>query len=139
MKLVSTAVIRKEMREILRDRRAIVLSFLLPIFIYPATFSFTSWLERKDSAKAEEEVATVVVRGPFAIVREAIGQDEHLKVVDTVPEADPEVAVAEGHYDVWIELGDPGEEGELPELRLLYHAPREESRGARDRILDLLE
>ena len=34
--------LRKELREILRDRKTIFRAFLIPVFIYPVMFSFTS-------------------------------------------------------------------------------------------------
>ena len=80
MTLVRGAIVRKEIREILRDRRAILLSFLLPIFVYPATFSFMSWLERRDEAKLEEDVFAVVVTVESTLVGEALAADARLRV-----------------------------------------------------------
>ena len=68
---IRSALVRKEIREILRDRRAIVLSFVLPIFIYPVMFSFTSWLDRVEEEKTEQQASRVAIRGDVEWLREA--------------------------------------------------------------------
>jgi sodium transport system permease protein len=148
------AFVRKEILEILRDRRAVLLTFLLPILVYPVVFSFTSYLERREEEKAEERVARVVVTGDGLDLETEIAADPGLERVP-VPEGGREAIYEEigaGGVQAWIDWegdgaveeradGDGAETSDvsLPELRLVYHGPHEESEEARDRLRELLD
>ncbi len=101
------AFVRKEIREILRDRRAILLSFVLPIFIYPVTFSFTSWLERRGESKAEETRSRIVVSGDADLLRRAIRDDPDLVLVERSGDDDLREMLQSGEVDAWVDVAPP--------------------------------
>jgi sodium transport system permease protein len=166
MRRARSAFIRKEIREILRDRRAILLSFVLPIFIYPVTFSFTSWLERRGESKAEEVISRIVVTGDAPLLRRAIEDASELVLVERDPDTDLRTALEAGEVDAWVDVGPPrpkvpplpdegdaapslrapADEDAAPEVdsvlsrvRIIHHGPHEESTEARDRMEVLLQ
>ncbi|GJM43735.1 MAG: ABC transporter permease [Gemmatimonadota bacterium] len=134
---IRSALIRKEIREILRDRRAIVLSFLLPIFIYPVTFSFTSWLDRRDDAKTVEQSSRVAIHGELPTVRDALQGDQWIEVVAT---GNAPAALTDGRIDAWIDASQGwGQADSVPTIRLVFDATQEPGRVARDRVEAVLE
>jgi len=135
-----TAVVRKEIREILRDRRAIVLSFVLPVFIYPVMFSFMSFLERRDEARVEADVYRVTATGDLGVLADDLRADERLELVRLDAGRDPREAVVDGTVQAWLDAPDgPPAPGKTVELDLAYHAARDDSREARDRIESVLD
>ncbi len=124
--------LRKELREILRDRKTVFRAFLLPIFVYPVMFSFTSFLDDREADRAEDLVHRVAVTGAVERIVGAVEADESLELVDP-PSLDPEdlrAAVRDGELQAWVDVGDT--------TRVVFHAPHEESRKARDRLGELL-
>ncbi len=134
---VRLAFVRKELREILRDRRAILLSFGLPVFIYPVMFSFTSFLERQSESKAEEAVHRVLMTGDAPVARAALEAEPALDVVSPDSGEDPRQSVIEGSVQVWVDAQAADEDG-LPTLQLVYHHPHEESQEAHEQVRDVL-
>lgn len=128
--------LRKEIRDVLRDRRALLLSFVVPVLAYPVIFSVMSRMEASQEEKAEAEVHEIAAVGAESILA-ALAGFEGLELVDA-PE-DPEAAVRAGGVEAFVEAPDVLPAGEAPEVRILYHAPREKSREARGRIRDALE
>lgn len=57
------ASLKKEVREVLRDKRTLLLTILVPLGFYPAMSLMTKDLERKQSAKLEDRVINVAVSG----------------------------------------------------------------------------
>ncbi len=57
------ASLKKEVREVLRDKRTLLLTILVPLGFYPAMSLMTKDLERKQSAKMEDRVVQVAVAG----------------------------------------------------------------------------
>lgn len=57
------ASLKKEVREVLRDKRTLLLTILVPLGFYPAMSLMTKDLERKQSEKMEERVVQVAVAG----------------------------------------------------------------------------
>jgi len=131
--------IRKEIREIVRDRRAVMLSFVMPVLIYRVMFTFMSRMERRTDEMAAAEVHRVAVSGAAA-VREAIAADGRFALVG-LP-ADPEAAVRAGDLEVWIDAPDSiadAEEDTGPVVRIVYHMPHERSRDAEGRVYEVLD
>ena len=137
----SLAFFRKEIREITRDRRAILLSFVLPVFVYPATFSLTSSLERHEDEVAKENVYRVSVTGDAEALRDALRADRSFVVIRLDGKADLAAAVRDGRLEAWVDApkGLAERDGELPEVRIVYHGPHEASADAESRIRDVLE
>ncbi len=63
MLAVILATLKKEVREVLRDKRTLLLTVLVPLGFYPAVNLMTQDLERKQSAKMVERVLRIGVSG----------------------------------------------------------------------------
>ncbi len=63
MLAVMWASLKKEVREVLRDKRTLLLTILVPLGFYPAISLMTKDLEQKQNAKMSERVTTVAVSG----------------------------------------------------------------------------
>ncbi|MGJ8655633.1 MAG: ABC transporter permease subunit [Akkermansiaceae bacterium] len=60
---VMWASLKKEIREVLRDKRTLLLTILVPLGFYPAMSLMTKDLEQKQTAKMSERVVNVAVSG----------------------------------------------------------------------------
>jgi len=137
----SLAFVRKELREISRDRRAVLLSFVLPVFIYPATFSLTSSLERREEARQQGAVYRVAVSGDAEALREELRADGAFAVFRLDPALDFPEEVRQGRLEAWIDVphGLAARDTALAHVRIVYHGPHESSQAAEQRIRDVLE
>ena len=129
--------LRKEVREALRDRRTVMLAFLVPIFVYPVMFSLMSFLDRREAERAEEIVHRVVVTGETERIREALVAVEGLETIPR-PGAPGDAAadslraeIGAGRVAVWVDVGDT--------LRVAFDGTDEDSRHGRDAVRDALE
>ncbi|MCA9751644.1 MAG: CPBP family intramembrane metalloprotease [Gemmatimonadetes bacterium] len=131
------AFVRKEIREIVRDRRAIILSFVMPILVYPVMFSLMSSTERKSEEKVQQEIHRVAVSGAPE-VRDALADLERVEFV-SLP-ADPKKAIADGDLEAWVEAPDTlVREGDgAPVVRIWHHVSHDKSRNAEERLQDAL-
>ncbi len=132
---------RKEIREILRDRRAMLLSFVLPIFVYPLTFSLTSWLERREESRAGATVYRVAVTGDAAVLHERLRAEKVFVVVRPTEGTDLAEEVRAGRLEAWVDASEGLEphDGEAPTVRIVHHGPHSASAEAEERIQEVLD
>ena len=71
----------KELRELLRDRRAVFFSFVLPLFLYPLVFLGTSAISETRQEELETRELTVGVWGEEVGFAEHIREEDHLILV----------------------------------------------------------
>lgn len=130
-----SAFLRKELRELLRDRKAILLSIVMPVLIYPVTMSFTSRLEERDEERLQDLVYDVALTGEAAAFLGAVERDEGLAVAGG-PAGPDELRshVREGEVEAWLHAP-----AESAAVWIIYHGPNDESSDARDRLRDLVE
>ena len=132
------ALLRKELWELSRDRRAIFFSFLLPVLLYPLIFSLSDRLERREEEKEKDRVYDIAVTGGGTLLWEGLENADGLNLLDV--SGDLEEAVRDGDVEAGVDASAGiAAGGELPEWRLLYHGPRPSSRDARDRVQERLE
>ena len=105
MLAVMWATLKKEVREVLRDKRTLLLTILVPLGFYPAMSLMTKDLEQKQTAKLSGRVTTVGVSG--------WGDDESYKPVilakynldwKRVKLEDKDELLAAGEVDVFLEV-----------------------------------
>ncbi|MGB3976323.1 MAG: ABC transporter permease subunit/CPBP intramembrane protease [bacterium] len=65
----------KEMTEIIRNRRVVISTFVLPIIIFPIIFGSMSWLQGLDQKIVQEEGFVIAVRGDQQEIKDLI--DKH--------------------------------------------------------------
>jgi sodium transport system permease protein len=132
------AFLRKEIAELSRDRRILLLSIVLPVLVNPAMFALTTALERGEETKLAERVLPVAITGgPEALaIREAVEADSTLHVVESADAASLRESVRTGAIEAWLDVG--AENVAHPEssraVTLVNHAPRPSSLEAAERI-----
>lgn len=127
------AFVRKEIREISRDRKTIVFSFVFPILIYPVMFSFMTGLQRSSEEKLEQARLRVALTGDAEKFREAVAADTSFVVMTgSVPADSLERALREGDLEAWVRL-----EGDT--LRVVFYGPHEISQTAVRKLQEFFE
>jgi sodium transport system permease protein len=140
---VARAFVRKEVREILRDRKVILLTIVLPVLLYPLTFTMSSWLKEREDEKARDRILSVAVTGDVDELRVAVYRAAGLRLVALEEEADLAAEVRDGRLEAWLDASSGvapagADSANVPGIVLTYHAPRQESLDARDRLLEVL-
>jgi sodium transport system permease protein len=144
----SGAFAAKELAELRRDRRVLFASVVLPILIYPATFSFQTHLERRQAARSEETVYRVAVTGDAEPIRQALRRTSGLVLVEESGSAGDALLerVRSGTLDVWLDASrapaaarlvyqgtQPSSEAALARVRAVIDEVRHEERERRYR------
>ncbi len=129
------AFFRKEIAELSRDRRILLLSIVLPVLVNPAMFALTTALERGEEAKLAERVLPVVVTGGESAraIRESAQADSTLRVVDASIDRDLRAEVRAGTLEAWLDVEESGE------ATLVSHGPRSASAEAASRIRRVID
>jgi sodium transport system permease protein len=122
-------IYRKEMLDLLRDRRTLISMVAVPLLAMPLLYGGLIYLVTSSERKAREAAHTVAVReeaGTLPGLRDALG------AVDLVPvdDPDPRQAVLDRRAEAGIEVAGAGER---PAVRLYADLTRSASRAARDR------
>lgn len=128
---------RKELLDILRDRRTIMAMIVVPLLVYPVLILGISQLGLRQVQKIRESVATVTIQPPGAAqaLQSAFLADSSFILV-TVP--DPEDALDERELDAILQVSPDFDgkldEGEIPEVVVLVDLSRDRGREIRDRV-----
>jgi len=134
-------LILKEITELRRDRRVILFSIVMPVFLFPAMMSLSSKMEEDREERLEASEVKIAVIGDVEEARERIAAIDRVQLVESVHPDSLEAAVRTGDIDLGVDLRagwELDEEGEAPIWLLYYHASRESSDEAHDRIRDAL-
>lgn len=131
-------VFRKEMVDLLRDRRSILAMFVFPIVIHPVLLFGSARLSDYGEEKLEREIVSVVLVGGTGTMRAAVAGTHGVEIVSA---GDPRRAVDSGEADAALLLPDTLDAlaSEAPEATVLFTASREISRTAKDRLVEALE
>ena len=122
-------IFRKELRELLRDRRAVFFAFVLPLFLYPLIFLVTSALPKAHEEELESKRLTVGVSGSDPGLENFLREDDRLDLVEAEPS---EVELREESKDLFVEFESPGRGPMKVTVRYLQTVPG--SREAHRRI-----
>lgn len=152
-------LLRNELRMLLRDRRTIVISVLVPLAIWPAMILLMSWTESREQEQIESSTLVWTATGERAEfarehVLEAIaaraaqdesGNGQRAQFEERTDVEDPAAALSAGELDLvveglspaeWERVRDDSEEpaGDLPVIRLLYRDNSDLSSTAMGRV-----
>ena len=137
MKSPLLALIAKELLELSRDRRVLIMGVLLPILLYPLLMGFTSRLERNQEREQRQKVLPIALVGELPGLRAALATDAGLVLqFDLSPDSLAQavrtgrVQLAVDASEGWAASGD----STVPKLKLFVHTTRDESREARRRV-----
>lgn len=134
-------LLRKELRELRRDRRVLFFSLLLPVLLYPLLLGGTQRLRAEHEAEVQERTLSLGLHEEAGWLAPALRADSTLTVIDLPPDslaaavrtAAVDVAVAEP--PALPALGD----SLAPTLRLWSASTREASREGARRVREHLD
>ncbi len=113
------AILKKEVRETVRDRRTIFVMVGIPILLYPAMFVLVEQVLFVGAADMASRTTTVAVQGalPAELGASVRGLD-HVRVVDAPPGMS-EAAVRRGTVDLLVRA-EPADSGLTLRVKLFY-------------------
>ncbi len=128
-------VFRKEIIDLLRDRRSVIASIVLPVILFPVLMFGSNRLEEMRERELEEEEMSFALEGSMEAFEDLLGEDILLKRVEV---DDLTQALTDDEIQAGIILPDhlplPGEP--TADLAILFNESSDRSRVARDRVVD---
>src|SRR5438874_7807784 len=95
-------VFRKELREMLRDRRSLTIMFGIPLVLYPALLLLIGTIGQSKKKQFTETPARVAVVNADAALHLMQILSQKDSGVELKPSADPEVDLAAGNLDAVV-------------------------------------
>ncbi len=137
---VVKTVFLKELREMLRDRRSLVVMFGLPLLLYPLLAIGITGMGLKRQKELREQPARVFLEHADAAprLRELIGQKESGLELETAAPSDPDAELRAGKLDAVLHVPLLAEQralaGEDVEIRLQLNRSRTEAKFVEDKV-----
>lgn len=131
-------VFRKELRDMLRDKRTIRSMIIIPVVAFPLLFSVVGWAAVKFSGEASREASVIMARGgdDSPKILEALKAAEGIQVVPY--QADARQEIADKKIRALVELPNGLDNsisaGNAPEIALDYFEGDMKSEMARDKL-----
>jgi sodium transport system permease protein len=135
-------IFRKEIRDVLRDRRTLMVMLVLPILLYPIMIIVLSQVMLVQVKKLEEKTARVVVQG--LTYSPILAVELHtIPVLDVVQDSNPPAALARGDIQMIISIppgfDDSLQAGTTVGLKLYYDNADDHSNTIHRRIVGLID
>ena len=135
-------IMRKEVREALRDRKTLVIMLALPLVLYPLLFLAVGQATQIQRERLDREALEIAVSGQV----DATGVMEHLEAIEAtswVRVDDAEVAVKQGRVSAGVAFSKAfsGElsGGKQSAVRVYYDGADERSQVAEQRLAEGLQ
>lgn len=95
-------VMKKEFLELMKDKRTLFFTFLMPLVLYPALFTMISKMSQRDQARREAKPSRVYLVDPGSALEPALRADaKHFSLVPA-PEGDVTSALREKRLDLAV-------------------------------------
>jgi sodium transport system permease protein len=94
-------VLKKELADILRDRKTIVFTIILPILIYPIMFKVMGSTMEKSSKDAEKEIRVVIEGDKESSLVQVLKTQDNITIEDV---EDPSKALKDGDIELIVNL-----------------------------------
>lgn len=94
-------VLKKELTDLLRDRKTIAFTILLPILIYPAMFKVMGTTMESSSKEAEKEIKVVIEGDKDSSLVEVLKSQDNITIKDV---EEPSKALKEGEIELIVNL-----------------------------------
>jgi sodium transport system permease protein len=125
-------VLRKELRETLRDRRTLLMMLVIPIFLYPVLLVVIEQLVLFGKRSIEQRPVAVAVSGATPAAMAFLEGDTALRVRHSA-RPDPR-GVSEGRIDAAVSFESAPDDAGTSRARIVYDASSDRSRRARERV-----
>lgn len=137
------AFLRKELAELARDRRVLLLSVVFPVLINPLMFAVSSRMEKRATEKLEARVVAVAITASDSTAQaraeraiEVAHADSTIRVVSRGTAQELREKVRTGSVECWLNFA-PDSAG-IPRATLVSHGPRAASAEAASRLKGVL-
>ena len=135
-------IFRKETRDVLRDRRTLLVMIVLPIILYPTMMILMTQVMLTQAKKLEEKSAKVVIQGA-AYSPIVMGELSKISILTVVQVDSPLAALQERDIQMVMEI-PPGFDDELgvgttANLKLYYDQANEQSSLIRQKVAAILD
>jgi sodium transport system permease protein len=128
-------ILVKELREILRDRRTLLLMIAVPVFLYPALFVLMEQVMLFGQGSLERNPARVAVVQAMAEQPIPLAESEEMRLFP-IQGGDAEMVLS-GRFDALVLIDSMGPaDGRTLDARILYDASRDRSIHARSVVLN---
>ena len=97
-------VMKKEFLELLKDRRTLFFTFIMPMFLYPAIFTMIAKMNQRDRAQREAKPSQVCLVDPASVLTPAIKADAKDFAIVPAPAGDLTAALREKRVDLAVEV-----------------------------------
>mgnify|MGYP002409318722 CR=1 FL=1 len=94
-------VFKKELKDIFRDRKTIIMSVLIPIIIFPLLFTVMGFSLDKSTKQVEDNLTVAIIDAGNSTLTQFLSTQESLKLVDST---DMEADLREGKILVGLEV-----------------------------------
>ena len=136
-------ILKKEFRELAKDRRTLFFTFLMPLVLYPLIFGMTSGLGNTDAAQRAGRPSRVWLADPSGVLAPALRDDaRHFELVPR-PAGDLRQAIRDQKLDLALELDAQGAaqlaRDETLTVKAVADTSDDSSRQALDRLKGLLK
>ncbi len=133
-------IFRKEVLDMLRDRRTLIAMIGIPLVLYPALFIFGSQAAIMQQDKLDAAKSRIAVHGEDAeLVTSWLKEDEKLLLLSS---SDPDAALIDGALDAFVDLPDDFgalvANGQTAKLTVRYDASDTTSQEAARRVVETL-
>ena len=137
-------VFRKELMDMMRDRRTLFGMFLFPLIIFPLITVGFNRIEQRMRAKVKEEGAKIMVIGAEhgSALAAALGASEGLRVIPLAPDYVAQINDKKLHAAVEIPAGFEAAlnaaSGEAPKVKILHYPAETRSGAAVERLEEVI-
>lgn len=135
-------IYRKELLDIIRDRRTIISMIVIPLVMMPLMMLLVSSIVMKELEKIEASTFTVMVVHPERAsgIMDVLRDVDNLEVLDLMDRDQAEILVREGDIEAAVVLPASGlsNEGDVPEIEVLVNESSEHSSTAGRRVRSAL-
>ena len=136
-------ILKKEFKELSKDRRTLFFTFLLPLILYPLIFGMTSGLGDSDAAHRARRPSRVWLQDPSGVLAPALRADARQFELVPRPAGDLRQAIRDQKLELALELDDQSAarlaRAETLTVKAVVDTSDESSRQALERLKALLK
>lgn len=131
---IIAALIKKELRQILRNKRVLI-GLFLPLILYPVLFNVYSSVMDNAQTKAEAEYSTVVIMSEIPErLKESLEGDGRLQIKDDKKITEKQLLDENDHLGISYSLQD-----ERHQFKLYFDSGKSDARKAYDRVSESIQ
>ncbi|KPL07927.1 hypothetical protein AMJ86_02435 [bacterium SM23_57] len=135
-------IFRKEIRDVMRDRRTLLVMIVLPILLYPVVMIVLTQIMSMQVKKLEEKPAKIIIQGA-AFSQSVMQELRKIATLETVQEEDPFSFLEAGEIQMIVEIpngfDDSLRKGLTTNLTLYYDQADDHSNSVRRKVVAALD